>query len=210
MRAQLRYGVMALGLAVLALLAGSAKAGPIVVLDEFGHGTYNGAPLTTLVPTGLPYGPVGYFLPPSATFTATQDLALVLSDPPSPYVGDLLTFFHSKVNGQQAIVFGSNADDVDPVQPPADTTFFNNFLLSTLAGNPQYLILPEQGTEANNGLIYTPLPNQPGYFSTPTGGPTYVIISDGTGVPEPSTLALLALGGGALAGWRRWRKRRPA
>jgi hypothetical protein len=29
-------------------------------------------------------------------------------------------------------------------------------------------------------------------------------------VPEPSTFALLALGGGALAGWRRWRKRRTA
>jgi hypothetical protein len=25
--------------------------------------------------------------------------------------------------------------------------------------------------------------------------------------PEPSTLTLLALGGGAVAGWRRWRKR---
>jgi hypothetical protein len=31
-----------------------------------------------------------------------------------------------------------------------------------------------------------------------------------TAVPEPSTFALLALGGGALAGWRRWRKRRTA
>jgi hypothetical protein len=29
-------------------------------------------------------------------------------------------------------------------------------------------------------------------------------------VPEPSSFALLALGGGALAGWRRWRKRRTA
>jgi hypothetical protein len=29
-------------------------------------------------------------------------------------------------------------------------------------------------------------------------------------VPEPSTFALLALGGGALAGWRRWRKRQAA
>jgi hypothetical protein len=31
-----------------------------------------------------------------------------------------------------------------------------------------------------------------------------------TAVPEPSSLALLALGGGALAGWRRWRKRKAA
>jgi hypothetical protein len=29
-------------------------------------------------------------------------------------------------------------------------------------------------------------------------------------VPEPSTFALLALGGGALTGWRRWRKRKAA
>jgi hypothetical protein len=29
-------------------------------------------------------------------------------------------------------------------------------------------------------------------------------------VPEPTSLALVALGGGALAGWRRWRKRRTA
>jgi hypothetical protein len=31
----------------------------------------------------------------------------------------------------------------------------------------------------------------------------------GTSVPEPSSLTLLALGGGALAGWRRWKGKRP-
>jgi hypothetical protein len=36
----------------------------------------------------------------------------------------------------------------------------------------------------------------------------YNLVPQATGaVPEPSTFALLALGGGALAGWRRWRRK---
>jgi hypothetical protein len=31
-----------------------------------------------------------------------------------------------------------------------------------------------------------------------------------TTTPEPSTFGLLALGGGTLVGWRRWRKRKVA
>src|SRR5262249_15162762 len=31
----------------------------------------------------------------------------------------------------------------------------------------------------------------------------------GPPVPQPSTFALLALGGAALAGWRRWRRKHP-
>jgi hypothetical protein len=53
--------------------------------------------------------------------------------------------------------------------------------------------------------------------STPNGNDTIIfndITLNGTvdpiTMPEPSSLALLTLGGGALAGWRRWRKRRLA
>jgi hypothetical protein len=36
----------------------------------------------------------------------------------------------------------------------------------------------------------------------------FLVPQAATTIPEPSTFALLALGGGALAGWRRWRRRR--
>jgi sugar lactone lactonase YvrE len=45
-------------------------------------------------------------------------------------------------------------------------------------------------------------------FFIPVG--IVVVPAAAPAVPEPSSLALLALGGGALAGWRRWRKRTAA
>jgi PEP-CTERM motif len=53
--------------------------------------------------------------------------------------------------------------------------------------------------------------NTSGLGGSPGGGNEIDAVSlVPAAVPEPSTLALLALGGAALAGWRRWRKRKAA
>jgi hypothetical protein len=53
-------------------------------------------------------------------------------------------------------------------------------------------------------------PTGDSFMRGPYFGPTFEVGAAPTAVPEPSSFALLALGGGALAGWRRWRKRRTA
>jgi hypothetical protein len=131
---------------------------------------------------------------------------------------------------------GMNASDpltltFDPFAAVSGTNF--NFMIVDLypAGNSQPLINADL---ANTASSYTLAANtlQPNtsytfalsYFVdnfTLNGGfghateeygyseSTFVNFTTGpVGVPEPSSLTLLALGGGALAGWRRWRKRK--
>jgi hypothetical protein len=67
------------------------------------------------------------------------------------------------------------------------------------AGSPTNLVAPFDSSPDPNAA-------QQNYFGGLTIDVEPLVAPPPPAVPEPSTLALLALGGGALVGWRRWRK----
>jgi hypothetical protein len=219
MRTRCRFGVVVLGLAALAWLAGGsgrAEAGPILPgdgdpfilnFDENGNGSVS--------VNGGPFVPLHGVL--SADPTNGGKLALLYTLPEPVVTGDVLIRGASDVTASNPTglsdglrftnpagnIAGTAAgtlmfyysDNFDGVTDLADTGFPANL------GSANFVFNTETGPEGNNGFTYLP------------GGNVYNGISDApvsAAVPEPSSLALLALGGGALAGWRRWRKRRTA
>ena len=114
---------------------------------------------------------------------------------------EIPTLFDSGIRpvvGPSQIIFYSDFSATDPADSPADTGMPPRF-------NAPVFTIPELGPEGNNGAVYTPTPNQPGFIlSTALPPATYNIISD---VPEPGALALAILGGGMLL---LTLKRRPA
>ena len=117
---------------------------------------------------------------------------VVLIEPANPSgqrESDLVRFWNPSGGGPSQIIFYSDFSTTDPADAPADTG-----LPSALM--PLSIIIPEVGPEGNNGALYTPTPNDPGFIlSTAVPPGTYNIISD---VPEPSAVALAVLGGGLL------------
>jgi hypothetical protein len=205
-----RLGIVALGLALLALTAcgaGRADAGLMMAgdgdpltfnFDENGNGSIsvNGGPFQPLTGSLLPDpsnggAPALTFLLPAGARPVVTGTQRVFEDAGLTILGDALRFTDATGN-----ISGMFTGD-------------RMIFYSALGGG----LLADTGFPANigAGLQNPPLVEAAnGTFQLAASGPNlYNGVSQEAPppVPEPSTFALLALGGGALAGWRRWRKR---
>jgi len=199
----LAAAVLLFGLSSSVLAQGNI---PLITLTETGIGTllFPGSPPipTTGVPVADP-GPGG--LPNALTYNLLGPPALVAGDlilleNPAGGLSDIIRFNPAGTGGNPAypasVVFYS---DIEVGEAPvlADIGFPTAMYTNTVT-------LLEMGVEGNNGIVYTPTANQPGFV--PGFAVTYNIISDSP-VPEPSDV-LLALSGAGLIWFKLRRARR--
>jgi hypothetical protein len=169
-----------------------ALSQPLITVDEFGNGRFNGNPM----PSGIAPDPfsgiatLAYTLP----FPANAGDVVLLDPGPNPQqIGDILRF-----DGNGRLFFFSDRESSDlPPFDPADVAQMPGLI----AGFPT-IFIQEVGPEGNNGAIYVPNPGDPGYQNGIVGL-KYQFISD---VPEPTAGALVLLGLGSLAFGKRLRK----
>jgi hypothetical protein len=154
----------------------------LITVDENGNGT--GTVGSGYLSNDPGPGGLNNVLTYNLPFTATQGDVEVF-DFPSFVPSDVIRF-----NGDGTLIFYSNPDGV--FDSMADTSAPPGNVYANLVVGPE-------------GLDYTPGVGDPGYDPS---GPTYRFLSTEVApTPEPSTLALAGLGGLALAGYGRWRKR---
>jgi PEP-CTERM motif len=164
--------------------------------DEHGNSLFNGGPNPFLVQP-IANGGINYYLP----FPVVQGYVLVnnsadVSNTNIPGDSDLMFFFNTTLGGQTVGVmnFSSLIDDNDPQTDLADVTALNFLQPVTQIG--------EFGGEGFNTFQWIPDPNN-------ASGAVYNGISDGSLVPEPSTIVLGGLGTISLfaMGWCHRRSR---
>lgn len=179
---------------VIATISSSAQ---IFTFDEFGNSSGTGISPGIFQPDpsgGLAANVLVYNLPFSVIpgdVVLTEPIGLNVP-PPS----DIVRFWNPSGAGPSQIIFYSDFSSTDPADSPADTGL--PAALMSLA-----IRLPEVGPEGNNGAVYTPTANQPGFIlSTALPPATYNIISD---VPEPGTIALVTVA--SALSWFRLKRR---
>ncbi len=169
--------LIALGCAYAIATASSfAQTTQIYTFDEFGNSTGPGISPGVMQPD--PSGGI-----PAPTPVLVYNLAfpvipgdVVLTEPGNPagsqQDSDIVRFWDPTGGPQSQIIFYSDFSATDPADSPADTGLPAG--LMSLA-----VTIPEIGPEGNNGAVYTPTANDPGFIlSTAVPPATYNIISD--------------------------------
>lgn len=157
------------GLLTFAVVALSCNCGlaSTLTFDEMGNGTTGrGALAPDPAPGGLP-----------AVLTYSLGFAVVPGDVlmlDSGFPLDVIRFNMPPTGGPGTMLFYS--DDVDGFDALADTVHAPFILYNNQVS------IPEVGTESDNGALYTPGPNNPGFVAG-ADSVTYHFISDS--VPEP-------------------------
>ena len=191
--------------ALAAIITGSttcafAQSNITAMVDEFGHGTYNGTTLTSGMVRDTISGitTLAYFLPYSPV---SGDVVLIGPEPGNTNaISDVLRFENAGTN-EGFLFFFSDVSTNDPADSLADV------------GLPQLGQLPtifisEIGPEGNNGAAYLAAVGGPGSLLFPAAPVQYNFISDGV-IPEPASLLLGTLGGGLLLLSNQRRRNRP-
>jgi hypothetical protein len=134
-------------------------------------------------------------LVPAGQAVATLTLGIAADDFQDPVFGQP---FSAQVNGGTDAALTAKLNSLSETGPLVH--FFTIGIDPSLLNSTDVLTLSiNEGGDGGDGWAVDFLTI--GVTTTPLAPPP-------TPVPEPSTFALLALGGGALVGWRRWRKRK--
>jgi hypothetical protein len=164
----------------------------LYTFDEFGNSSGLG-----ISPGAMQLDPSGAIGLPTPVMVYNLPFPVIPGDvilqEPNPLglnrTSDLVRFWNPTGGGPSQIIFYSDFSTTDPADSPADTGIPSG-LMSLI------VTIPEVGPEGNNGALYTPTANQPGFILSTTVPPaTYNIISD---VPEPGITALTFVGAGLL------------
>jgi hypothetical protein len=204
-----------LAVSAITFVAGRPAHAQAVVtysFDEFGNGSGTGPGGTESLPGALAFDPGPGGLALAMTYSG-------LGNPPSLVAGDVLLFepgtgntlsdivrFNPAGTGgnpayRNTLVFYSDNADTGEVPTPADTGFPISFYANTV--NVREFAIGPNDHEA----IYTPLAGQPGFIAGFAATYTLISSTPPPSVPEPSSIASLAVGLGGAALWL-WRRRR--